>query len=78
MSWLLALLSTDIAQWIAGALAALAGLSAWGWKKKREGAKEQAAKAKEEDSENAEDIRKRVARDLADELRKHEGRGYRD
>lgn len=35
-------------------------------------------KATEEDHENAADIRARVARDRAAELRKHDDAGYRD
>jgi len=34
--------------------------------------------ARLEDYENAEDIRRRVGRDLPDRLREYDGRGYRD
>lgn len=61
-----------------GFLVGWAAMAGYGWKKKRDGKAEAKRDAQQEDIENAEDIRKRVARDLADELRKHEGRGYRD
>ena len=64
--------------WLGAALAAIAGFFTYGWTKKKQGAAAQKAKADQEDIENAEDIRRRVERDLADELRKHDGRGYRD
>lgn len=72
------LLGSDIVQALVGLVVAFVLALGYGQVKKREGAKEQAAKANEEDIENAEDIRRRVARDLDRELREHEGRGYRD
>jgi LPXTG-motif cell wall-anchored protein len=78
MSWLWALLSTDIGQALIVGLGALLGIGGWGLYKKRQGVSEEAQRAAQEDIENAEDIRRRVERDLADELRKHDGRGYRD
>lgn len=80
MSWVLleALLSSPIVQAIGAALVAFGAAVWYGRSKKKEGASEAEVKAAQKDIENAEDIRTRIERDLADELRKHEGRGYRD
>lgn len=72
------LINSQLVQAIIALVVGFGGAAAWGWKKKREGAAAERRRAKEEDIKNAESLRERVARDLADELRKHEGRGYRD
>lgn len=79
MMWIIDLiLGSTVVKAILGFLVGWAAMAGYGWKKKREGKTEAKREAQQEDIENAEDIRKRVARDLADELRQHEGRGYRD
>lgn len=79
MTWLIDLvLHSTVVKAILGFLVGWGAMAGYGWKKKREGKAEAKREAQLEDIENAKDIRERVARDLADELRKHEGRGYRD
>ena len=55
------LTNNPLARWIGAALAAIAGILAYGGLKKREGRQEAAQKAKEKDRENASDIRRRAA-----------------
>lgn len=64
--------------WIGGAVTALLALLGYGRAKKRQGAVESAAKGKEEDSDNAQDIRRRVSDDRADRVRTLDDAGYRD
>lgn len=66
----------SIKAWLYGAaLAAWAGISAWLY---IAGKRNQKDGMELDDYENAEDIRRRVSVDRADELRKHDDAGWRD
>ena len=72
------LLASKPVRWLVGAVALLgAGLAAIGLIR-RDAARDALTQAENDDHENAADIRDRVERDLAGELRKHDDAGWRD
>lgn len=73
-----AILSSRPARWLAGGLALLLGVLGFGQFRERKGRRAAQMEAENDDHENAADIRRRVGRDLPDELRKHDGAGFRD
>jgi hypothetical protein len=73
-----AILSSRPARWLAGGLAALLGILGIIAHQRRDAAQDALTEAENEDYENADDIRRRVERDLASELRKYDSAGFRD
>jgi hypothetical protein len=73
-----AILSSRPVRWILGAGAAVLGFLGILAAARRDAAKDAITRAEIDDHENAADIRADVERMLSDELRKHEGAGWRD
>ena len=73
-----AILSSRPVRWIIGAGVAVLGFLGIIMAARRDAAKDALTQAELDDHENAADIRANVERNLADELRKHEGSGWRD
>ena len=73
-----ALAGSELVRWVVMGTAGLLGGIFWGRVQKRKGAKETQHKMEIKDHENADRIRDNVDRNLDDELRKHDGRGFRD
>lgn len=75
MTWLL---TSRLGRALSAVVAGVIAILTFGAVQRKQGRTEARREAQEDDYENAADIRNRVDRDLADELRKHEGRGFRD
>lgn len=69
---------SQIFAWVVAGVAGLAALFLHGKSQRRKGAKDKERELEIRDHENAKDIRDRVDRELDDELREHEQRGFRD
>lgn len=75
MMWIL---TTRIGRALASTVAFIGSLIAVSWFSKRAGKKEILHEAKEQDHENAADLRNNIRNHLDERVRKMEGRGYRD
>ena len=64
--------------WLLAALAGIAALLGYGARQKARGRHEEKQEATEADHDHAEDIRRRVERDLPDRVREYDGAGWRD
>ena len=73
-----AILSSRPARWIIGAGVAALGFLGIIMAARRDAAKDALTQAELDDHENAADIRDTVERNLPEQLRKHEGSGWRD
>lgn len=75
MTWLL---TSRLGRALSAVVAGVIAILTFGAVKKKQGRTEARREAQEDDYENAADIRNRVDRNLADELRKHDDAGFRD
>ena len=73
-----AILSSRPVRWILGAVVAVLGFLGIIAAQRRDAAKDALTQAENDDHENAANIRARTERNLPDELRKHDGSGWRD